>query len=133
MPSLTGGCLCGRIRYAAAGEPIRSSISIAETASVYTGSAFEPFAMFPTASVTVAGELELSNTMATQDDPCAAAFAQTVDQASSASIQRMTSRSFGRNIGRSLPVLADDRDMLRYRADWVSSGDDRQRFPGMPG
>ena len=64
MPSLTGGCLCGRIRYAAAGEPIRSSISIAETASVYTGSAFEPFAMFPTASVTVAGELELSNTMA---------------------------------------------------------------------
>jgi hypothetical protein len=57
MVSATGGCLCGRVRYAIVGEPIRSGICHCRNCQRYTGSAFEPFMIFPTASVSLQGEL----------------------------------------------------------------------------
>ena len=47
MTNLTGGCLCGQVRYTITGEPIRSGICHCRSCQHYTGSAFEPFMIFP--------------------------------------------------------------------------------------
>ena len=57
MASITGGCLCGRVRYTAAGEPAFSGICHCRNCQRCTGSAFETVIAFPTASVSVQGEL----------------------------------------------------------------------------
>ena len=58
MTSITGGCLCGRVRWQATGEPAFSGACHCRNCQRYTGSAFEPFAAFPAASVSVKGELK---------------------------------------------------------------------------
>jgi len=57
MATWIGGCLCGRVRYEAIGDPVRSGLCHCRNCQHYTGSAFEPFVIFATASVTVTGEL----------------------------------------------------------------------------
>ena len=58
MPEITGGCLCGRVRYTVTGEPAFSSLCHCRNCQRYTGSAFETVIAFPTASVNVHGELK---------------------------------------------------------------------------
>jgi hypothetical protein len=58
MPELTGGCLCGRVRYTLSGEPAFSGLCHCRNCQRYTGSAFEAVAAFPSASVNVQGELK---------------------------------------------------------------------------
>jgi hypothetical protein len=58
MPELTGGCLCGRVRYAVHGEPMFSGICHCRNCQRYTGSAFETLIAFPAESVSVRGELK---------------------------------------------------------------------------
>ena len=61
MANLTGACLCGRIRYTASGEPAFSGVCHCRNCQRYTGSAFETVIAFPTASVSVQGELKTYN------------------------------------------------------------------------
>jgi hypothetical protein len=58
--NLTGGCLCGRVRYTVTvtGEPAFSGLCHCRNCQRYTGSAFETFLVFPSASVSVQGELK---------------------------------------------------------------------------
>src|SRR5882724_1754946 len=58
MTSMMGGCLCGRVRYTITAAPLRSGICHCRNCRRYTGSAFEPFMMFPAASVNLQGELK---------------------------------------------------------------------------
>jgi hypothetical protein len=58
MGNITGGCLCGRIRYTITGEPERSYLCHCRNCQRYTGSAFETVIRFLTASVGVRGELK---------------------------------------------------------------------------
>jgi hypothetical protein len=62
MP-ITGGCLCGRVRYSVEGEAKLSAVCHCRSCQRYTGSAFEPLMVFPTETVKVEGELK------TYDDP----------------------------------------------------------------
>jgi len=61
MTSITGGCLCGRVRYAATGEPVFSGLCHCRNCQRYTGSSFEAVIAFPTPSVSVQGELKTYN------------------------------------------------------------------------
>jgi hypothetical protein len=61
MANMTGGCLCGRVRYTATGEPAFSGICHCRNCQRYTGSAFETVIAFPAASVSVQGELKTYN------------------------------------------------------------------------
>jgi hypothetical protein len=61
MTSITGGCLCGRVRYAVTGEPVFSGLCHCRNCQRYTGSSFEAVIAFPTASVSVQGELKTYN------------------------------------------------------------------------
>jgi hypothetical protein len=53
MKGMTGGCLCGRVRW----EPVHSGICHCQHCQRYTGSAFEPFMIFPRNAVRLEGAL----------------------------------------------------------------------------
>jgi hypothetical protein len=61
MPDLTGGCLCGRVRYTVRGEPAFSGLCHCRNCQRYTGSAFEPVVAFPSESISLEGELKTYN------------------------------------------------------------------------
>jgi len=61
MPELTGGCLCGRVRYTLNGEPAFSGLCHCRNCQRYTGSAFEAVVAFPAAAVNIQGELKTYN------------------------------------------------------------------------
>jgi hypothetical protein len=58
MADITGGCLCGRVRYAVTGEPLFSGLCHCRNCQRYTGSSFEAFMALPIASVSTTGELK---------------------------------------------------------------------------
>jgi hypothetical protein len=58
MADLTGGCLCGRVRYTVHGDPVFSGLCHCRNCQRYTGSAFETLMGFPVGSVSVQGELK---------------------------------------------------------------------------
>ena len=55
---ITGGCLCGKVRYTATGEPAFSGLCHCRNCQRNTGSAFETVVAFPAASVSAQGELK---------------------------------------------------------------------------
>src|SRR5271168_2518759 len=58
MAKMTGGCLCGRVRYTVTGEPAFSGLCHCRNCQRYTGTGFETFIVFPTTAVSVQGELK---------------------------------------------------------------------------
>jgi hypothetical protein len=55
--AITGGCLCGRVRYTVEGEPNFAGVCHCRNCQRYTGSAFEPVMAFPNQAVHVQGNL----------------------------------------------------------------------------
>lgn len=58
MTDITGGCLCGSVRYTATGEPAFSALCHCRNCQRFTGSAFETTIGFPTSAVSVQGDLK---------------------------------------------------------------------------
>jgi hypothetical protein len=56
MPKITGGCLCGSVRYASDAEPVLVAVCHCGTCQKYTGSAFSLNLGMPSDSVTITGE-----------------------------------------------------------------------------
>ena len=56
--ALTGGCLCGRVRYTVDGQPNFAAVCHCRSCQRYTGSAFEPVMVFPSQTVQVQGDLK---------------------------------------------------------------------------
>ena len=61
MADITGGCLCGQIRYTVSGDPAFSGLCHCRNCQRYTGSAFETVIGFPSAAVSVQGSLKTYN------------------------------------------------------------------------
>jgi hypothetical protein len=58
MALITGGCLCGAVRYATEAEPVRTIVCHCTTCQRHIGSAFATLVAFPAGSVTVTGTLK---------------------------------------------------------------------------
>ena len=58
MPSITGGCLCGQIRYRAEAEPKFVSVCHCRDCQRFTGSAFAVVVALPKDAVTITGTLK---------------------------------------------------------------------------
>jgi len=61
MTDITGGCLCGRVRYTASGDPAFSGLCHCRSCQRFTGSAFETTVGFPSSAISVQGELKTYN------------------------------------------------------------------------
>jgi len=55
--TLSGGCLCGQVRYELDGEPVRTGLCHCADCRRSSGSAFSFFGIWPRAQVTMTGEL----------------------------------------------------------------------------
>ena len=58
MAQLTGGCLCGAVRYTSTAEPVRSVVCHCRDCQRFTGSAFGALAFVPMESLTIEGTMK---------------------------------------------------------------------------
>ncbi len=58
MPQLTGGCLCGAVRYATSAEPLATFVCHCRDCQKFTGSAFGAMSVFPKEAVTITGTMK---------------------------------------------------------------------------
>ncbi len=56
MGELTGGCLCGDVRFAASGRPLRVGLCHCLDCRKHHGTLFHAFAVFPKDAVSITGE-----------------------------------------------------------------------------
>jgi hypothetical protein len=134
MANITGGCLCGRVRYTVTGEPAFSGLCHCRNCQHYTGSAFEALIAFPAASVSVQGELKTYDDTGDSGQPvhrrfcpnCGSGVVNEVDALPGVTIV--------------LAGTLDDPAAFKPTMDvywssaqpWVHTGSERTRFPKMP-
>jgi hypothetical protein len=134
MANITGGCLCGRVRYTVTGEPAFSGLCHCRNCQHYTGSAFEGLIAFPAASVSVQGELKTYDDTGDSGQPvhrrfcpnCGSGVVNEVDALPGVTIV--------------LAGTLDDPATFRPTMDvywssaqpWVHTSSERTRFPKMP-
>ena len=134
MANITGGCLCGRVRYTVTGEPAFSGLCHCRNCQHYTGSAFEALIAFPAASVSVQGELKTYDDTGDSGQPvhrrfcpnCGSGVVNEVDALPGVTIV--------------LAGTLDDPAAFKPTMDvywssaqpWVHTSDERTRFPKMP-
>jgi|SRR5215472_1237293 hypothetical protein len=134
MANITGGCLCGRVRYTLTGEPAFTGVCHCRNCQRYTGTAFEAVTVFPAASVALQGDLK---TYQDTGDSGKAVFRRFCPNCGSGVLAEAEVLP-GLTI-----VLAgtlDDRtgfqpSMELYCSSeqpWVRLGGERKRFPKMP-
>ena len=135
MPDITGGCLCGRVRYTLTGEPALSGLCHCRNCQRYTGSAFETVVAFPSTAVSVQGELK---TYQDTGDSGKAVYRRFCPNCGSGIIAEADGLP-GLTI-----VLAgglDDPSVFKPTMElccssaqpWVHAGGERKQFPQMPG
>ena len=134
MANITGGCLCGRVRYTVTGEPAFSGLCHCRNCQRYTGSAFEALIAFPAASVSVQGELKTYDDTGDSGQPvhrrfcpnCGSGVVNEVDVLPGVTIV--------------LAGTLDDPAAFKPAMDvywssaqpWVHASVERKRFPKMP-
>jgi hypothetical protein len=134
MANITGGCLCGRVRYTVTGEPAFSGLCHCRNCQHYTGSAFEALIAFPAASVSVQGELKTYDDTGDSGQPvhrrfcpnCGSGVVNEVDVLPGVTIV--------------LAGTLDDPAAFKPTMDvywssaqpWVHTSSERTRFPKMP-
>jgi hypothetical protein len=135
MADMTGGCLCGRVRYTVTGEPAFSGICHCRNCQRYTGSAFEPVLGFPATAVSVRGELKTYEDTGDSGKPVHRRFCPNCGSGLIAEVDIMPGMTL---------VLAGTLDdptafkpaMEIYCASaqpWTQTTEERKRFPKMPG
>ena len=134
IANITGGCLCGRVRYTVTGEPAFSGLCHCRNCQRYTGSAFEALIAFPAASVSVQGELKTYDDTGDSGQPvhrrfcpnCGSGVVNEVDVLPGVTIV--------------LAGTLDDPAAFKPTMDvywssaqpWVHTSSERTRFPKMP-
>jgi hypothetical protein len=135
MPQIVGGCLCGKVRYSASGDPAFVGVCHCTDCQKFTGSAFSAVVGVPKAAVSVQGEL--------------ATYSKTGDTGKT--IYRKFCRTCGSSImdeADALPDIVmlgagtlDDSSWIKpgmqiycdSAQPWVHLGGDMKSFPKMPG
>lgn len=135
MANVTGGCLCGKVRYTVAGEPAFSGICHCRNCQRYTGSAFEPVVAYPSAAITLQGELKTYNDTGDSGKAVYRRFCPNCGSGVIADADALP--------GLTLVLVGGLDDPSTYNPameiycssaqPWVHAGGKRQQFPKMPG
>jgi hypothetical protein len=135
MATFTGGCLCGRVRYTITGDPAFAGLCHCRNCQRYTGSSFEPVMAFPAAAVSQEGELK---TYQDTGDSGQAVYRRFCPNCGSGIVAEAAVMPGMTMI---LAGTLDDTSVFQPAMEiycssaqaWVDAGDERQRFPKMPG
>jgi hypothetical protein len=131
---ITGGCLCGALRYEIRGAPIHAGYCCCDDCQKASGSGFVPFMGFAASAVTITGAAlqhrhGLKNGREAVRNRCAVCgslvFGGIVDVDVSHSIYAGTLD----DASAFKPAMAIN---VRYRPDWVILPEDIPQFEGMP-
>ena len=135
MATMSGGCLCGQVRYTLTGNPELSGLCHCRDCQRYTGSAFEPLLIFDANSIDLRGELKTFE----------------VKGGSGKSVHRRFCPNCGSGVVNELDSLPgkiivlvgslDDPSLFVPQIEvfceamqpWLQIGGERTKFPGMPG
>jgi hypothetical protein len=134
MAEMTGGCLCGGVRYTVTGGPAFQGLCHCRNCQRYTGTGFETFIVFPIEAVSVQGELKTYEHIG----------------GSGQQVYRRFCPNCGSGVINDADVLVGMRTVLAGTLDdptlfkptmdafwscaqlWVQTGGERTKFPGMP-
>jgi hypothetical protein len=135
MADITGGCLCGRVRYTLTGDPAFSGICHCRNCQRYTGSAFEPVVAYPDDAVSVQGELKRYQDTGDSGKPVYRNFCPNCGSGIMAEAEALP--------GLKIILVGGFDDTSVYQPTmeiycssaqpWVHAGGERQQFPKMPG
>ena len=134
MPQISGGCLCGKVRYSGNAEPMFTGMCHCKTCQKESGSAFNIVIAVPQSALTIQGSLK--------------AYTRTGD--SGQQVRHLFCPDCGSTITSEPAAMAgasiiragtlDDPSWLQPAMEiycdaaqpWVHGTGQRQRFPGMP-
>jgi len=130
MTTVTGGCLCGRVRYTLTGDPIRSYVCHCRDCQRASGAAFAAGLGFPVASLNLRGELKTFDLVGGSGQVVHRNFCP-----------HCGSWVTGTNNADFISVLAGTLDdpsafvpefeqFCDFAQPWVNAGGERERFPG---
>jgi hypothetical protein len=134
MAEMTGGCLCGRVRYTVTGEPAFSGLCHCRNCQRYTGTGFETFIAFPANAISVKGELKTYKDTGDSGQPVYRRFCPNCGSGVIAEVDVLPGVTI---------VLAgtlEDSTAFKPTMDvywssaqpWVQSSGERTKFPKMP-
>ena len=135
MASLTGGCLCGQVRYTISADPAFAGICHCRNCQRYTGSAFEPVMAFASAAIDIHGELKTYQDTGDSGQPVFRRFCPNCGSGVSADVAVMPGLTL--ILAGTLDDTSAFKPAMEIYCDsaqpWVTAGGERQRFPKMPG
>jgi hypothetical protein len=135
MASMTGGCLCGRVRYTITADPALAGICHCRNCQRYTGSSFESVMAFPSDAVNVQGELKTYQDTGDSGQPVYRRFCPNCGSGMIAEADGLP------GLRLVLVGTLDDPSVFNPTMElycssaqpWVHAGGERTRFPKMPG
>ncbi len=135
MANMTGGCLCGRVRYSVSADPVFSGICHCRNCQRYTGSAFEPVIGVASAAVSVQGEMRTYEDTGDSGKPVHRRFCPNCGSGIVSEVDVMPGMTM--ILAGTLDEPAQFTPVMEIYCDsaqpWVHADGARQRFPKMPG
>lgn len=135
MPQLTGGCLCGAVRYTAAAEPLVTFVCHCRDCQKFTGGAFGAMAVFPKETVTINGTMKAFSSPGGSGKPvlrhfcpeCGSSIAEEAGVAPGRLVLNIGTFDDPKSAAPAREVFCDD------ALPWVHLTGDIQRFARRPG
>jgi hypothetical protein len=134
MPQLTGGCLCGAVRYTTTAEPVTTLVCHCRDCQRFSGSAFGAMVVVPKEALTINGTMKAFTSLGGSGKPIVRHFCPECGS----SIAEETGNAPGRvvlNIG----TLDEPKSVTPARENfcddalpWVQTTGDMQRFAKRP-
>jgi hypothetical protein len=135
MAKITGGCLCGAVRYTADADPTTATVCHCKDCQKFTGSAFAALVFVPNEALTVTGTLKTFTSLGGSGNPIDRLFCPECGS----SIAEQSSRrpdAMVLNVGTfDDPAIAvPGREIFRDdRLPWIEVHGDIPRFAKRPG
>jgi hypothetical protein len=130
MNTITGGCLCGAVRYTTTAEPLMSAVCHCRDCQRFTGSAFGALIAVPKEALTFTGTMKTFISPGGSGKPvlrhfcpeCGSSIAEETGSAPGAVVLNVGTLDNPKSIVPVLEVFADD------ALPWVRATGDMQRF-----
>jgi hypothetical protein len=135
MPEITGGCLCGKVRFVANAEPAFVGVCHCRSCQRNSGSAFAVVMGFPSAAVSIQGELKTYTDTADSGKHLFRRFCPECGSSISSEAEVMPGMIMLK--AGSMDDSSVVKPVMQIYCDsaqpWVSLGGELKSFPQMPG